>query len=405
MKFSVAHTFEPGLVPRLAAFPEVREVFGKMDRDIVGGGRSTYTLRRIGKSTIRAAVDESHRHGISFNYLINGATLGGIEQTRKGIRAIRRLLDFLSDSGVDAVTVASPFLARIVRRRYPHFKIRASAFAVVDSATKARVWEDLGADAICVSGIACNRNFPRLERIRRAVSCELQLIVNASCLPGCAYELTHMNLLTQSSRSGRGGDGFCLDYCFLHCSRERLRDPVNYIRSIWIRPEDLGIYEDLGYSYFKILERSCPADLLVKRVAAYAGGSFAGNLYELVAPVAAIKKELNATRFQRLRMVWSMFKPHKIKLRSLLAVHDYSRAAIPHDYSAETGPVYIDNAALDGFLDGLRTRNCPENDCESCDYCSAVAHKAVRIDTTYRTQTLAAAETLNEGAESGTLWE
>ena len=43
-----------------------------------------------------------------------------------------------------------------------------------------------------------------------AVSCDLQLIANANYTLSCAGELTHMNLLTQSSRSvdNRSLDGF-----------------------------------------------------------------------------------------------------------------------------------------------------------------------------------------------------
>ena len=46
MKFSVAYTFEPGIISRLAMYPQVTEVFGKLDKDIIGGGRSTKLSRR-----------------------------------------------------------------------------------------------------------------------------------------------------------------------------------------------------------------------------------------------------------------------------------------------------------------------------------------------------------------------
>ena len=115
MKLSVAHTFDPRLVPRLAKIPEVHEVYGKLDRDSIGGGRSTYTLKKIGRKQIRHAIRQAHDHALQFNYLINGASLDGLEQTRKGQKKIRRLLDWISESGADEVTVASPLLARIVK--------------------------------------------------------------------------------------------------------------------------------------------------------------------------------------------------------------------------------------------------------------------------------------------------
>jgi len=46
MKLSVACTFEPGLIGRVTAAPEVYEVYGKLQSDCIGGGRSSYTLRK-----------------------------------------------------------------------------------------------------------------------------------------------------------------------------------------------------------------------------------------------------------------------------------------------------------------------------------------------------------------------
>ena len=108
MKLSVAYTFEPGIIKRLAAFSQVREVYGKLDKDLVGGGRSTYTLRPTSWRKLSKAVDEAHRHSIVFNYLLNAATLGGLEQSRAGQRALRRFLDKLSELNITLPSPVAP---------------------------------------------------------------------------------------------------------------------------------------------------------------------------------------------------------------------------------------------------------------------------------------------------------
>jgi collagenase-like PrtC family protease len=404
MRLSVAYGFAPGLIQRLAEFPQVHEIYGKLDRDPIGGGRSTYTLRPTSMRALHRAVTTAHDNGLAFNYLLNGATLGGMEQTRAGQRKIRRLLDTLAAYGVDSVTVASPYLLRLIKARYPRFSTRISVFAVIDTPGKAREWEAMGADTLCISAIACNRDFTALERIRRAVSCDLQLIVNASCLLDCTHELTHMNLLTQSSRTGERLGGYCLDYCFLHCSSRRLRDPVNFLKATWIRPEDLHYYESLGYDNFKIVERSCPEELLIKRVRAYAERSFEGNLLEIAGPVAQIKREQNTPLRQRIRMVTTMLRPDRIKTGALLRMKRYAEAVIPHEFSRERAPVFIDNRLLDGFLAGVRRRNCSQGCSKKCDYCARWAEKVVRIDPSYREETLGLAEHLDEGLVRSTHW-
>jgi collagenase-like PrtC family protease len=404
MKLSVGYTFEPGIIPKLAKFPEVKELYGKLSRDIIGGGRSTYTLRPTSHRSLAFSVAETHKHGLLFNYLCNGAGLYGLEQTRRGQAAIRRHMDMLCSMSVDAVTVASPYLLRLIKKQYPLFRVRIGVFALIDTPQKVRQWQDMGADTICVSAIACNRDFKKLEAMKTAATAELQLIINASCLLNCSHEPTHMHLLTQSSKSREGLGGFCLDYCFLHCSSSKLRDISLFVKATWIRPEDLHLYEKLGFDSFKIVERSCPSDLLVKRVEAYTRRSFDGNLLEIAGPVAQIKREQNAPLSQRLRMISIMFKPWFVKVSALVAMKRYAEMVIPHSYERGTAPVYIDNKALDGFIEGLRLRDCSSGRCENCGYCRTWAEKTVSVDDAYRAEVLEMARKLDEGLIASTHW-
>jgi collagenase-like PrtC family protease len=341
---------------------------------------------------------------LQFNYLLNAASLYGIEQTRYGQRKIRESLDHLSDANMDSITVASPYLLQIIKKNYPNLKVKAGVFAVIDNVTKAKQWEAMGADAICISATGCNRKFDLLKAIRVSVKCECILIANALCLQSCPYELTHMNLLSNSSRKGDPSKGFCLDYCFLHCSRKRLLEPVNYIRSVWIRPEDLYIYQNLGFSSFKLVERSCPTDLILKRVKAYADRSFNGNLLELVGPVASIKKELNTPLCQWLKMIFTLFKPFKIKIKSLLLIKKFAEQVMIHDFEKENAGVYIDNRSLDRFIEGILDRDCSMQNCTNCGYCEKWTQKSVTIKKKYRDDTLKMAEQLNVGLLSGDLF-
>ncbi len=408
MKLSVAYTFEPGIISRLARYPQVYEIYGKLDKDLVGGGRSTYTLRPTSRRAVVRSVNEAHAYGISFNYLLNGATLGGVEQTRRGQKQIRSYLDWLSEIGVDSLTVASPYLLRVIKSKYPHFNVRVSAFAVVDSATKAQRWEDMGADTICVSAIACNRDFRKLRAIRSGVSCELQLIANAACLSGCSHELTHMNMLSSSSRRGDRLKGFCLDYCFLHCTTQRIRDPREIIRAVWIRPEDLALYEEEGYDNFKLVERSCPGDLLETRVRSYAARRFEGNLWKLVGPVASVKKSQGTPLRQRIRMVTTQLKPENVRIRSLLDMKKYAEHVIQSRYDRPSDGIFINNRDLDGYLAGIKKRSLGRADrcreCSDCGYCESWAQKAIHIDPAFREKSLRMAASLDKGTLDGSVW-
>lgn len=406
MKLSVAYGFQPGLLDRLSVLPDVKEIYGCCGADFIGSGRSAYTLRPVSKSRLVDTIVQAHAKGINFNYLLNTASLYGIEQTRNGQRAIRQILDHLMESHVDAVTVAVPLLLSIIKKHYPDLKVRVGAFALIDNATKAKLWQDSGADTLCLSAISCNRNFERLQSIRAAVTCELELIANASCLPGCIWEQTHMHLLSQSSTKNHALKGFCFDYCFVKCSRERLKDAVNYIRSIWIRPEDLIIYENIGFHNFKIVERSCPSDLLIRRVEAYSNRRFDGNLWELIAPIALVKTEQKVSWLTYARMVSLLVRPRIIKPGAILDMKKFSETLIPHEFSRELAGVYIDNVDLRGFLPGLlhRTEKCNSKGCETCGYCMSWARKAVSVRKTWQEKALAISCRLDEGVATGAHW-
>jgi hypothetical protein len=164
------------------------------------------------------------------------------------------------------------------------------------------------------------------------------------------------------------------------------------------------VYEKLGFDSFKIVERSCPSDILVKRVAAYAQRSFDGNLLEIAGPVAQIKREQHAGLSQRLRTVSIMFKPWYVKVSALVAMKRYADKVILHSYGRDRAPVFIDNKALAGFIEGLRLHDCAIDKCERCGYCREWAEKAVFVDGAYRAEVLDLAGKLDEGLISSTHW-
>ncbi|HEX9861467.1 MAG TPA: peptidase U32, partial [Nitrospirota bacterium] len=70
----------------------------------------------------------------------------------------------------------------------------------------------------------------------------------------------------------------------------------------------------------------------------------------------------------------------------------------------EGEPVYIDNRALDGFMDGIRKKSCRSEDCARCGYCAHFAEKAVRVDGEYQAGMLRMYEEMFEEMHSGRLW-
>ncbi|MEW6072849.1 MAG: hypothetical protein AB1726_09700 [Planctomycetota bacterium] len=255
-----------------------------------------------------------------------------------------------------------------------------------------------------LDSLLVNREFELLRAIRRGVSCELQLMVSNNCLQSCAMSPYHMNTLAHASQSGHHTRGFLIDWCFLRCTQMRLQEPVNYIRSEWIRPEDLHHYEALGYDSFKITERGAPTAALVTRVKAWSERRYDGNLLDLVQPFGfATAKPGDGGGGFRWRLQ-HLFRPFTVSLARMWNVKKLADARGMLGTWDGPPPVTIDNRALDGFLGRFLTAGCKEVDCETCRYCHRWAEKAVRVDPEYRRRCLLLYEEVFADLCSGRMW-
>lgn len=405
MNLSVATNFEPELIEALKGLP-VTEIFGKLPSDAIGGGRASYMLAPTSWSQLKAHVRQATVASIDFNYLLNPACMGNREFTRSGQRDIRRLLDRLSEIGVRSVTVAIPFLLELIKKCYPHLRVKVGVYAKVNNVPKARFWENLGADEIHLESLAVNRDFPLLTEIRSSVRCGLRLIANANCLQFCPMAAYHMVGLSHASRRGVPNGGFMIDYCFLRCSELKLREPVNYLRSEWIRPEDLPLYEAMGYDRFKILERNAPTPVLALRAKAYAERSYYGNLLDLIQPFGYREPQPGLTERGLYRGLRFFFHPRLVNPFRFDRVRKLARLRSMLEPLTSEPPVWIENAKLEGFMERFRQNGgCRITECDRCRHCHEFAEKAVWIAPDHREKVLLLYEQIFEDLLTGRMWK
>ncbi len=396
MRLTIPANYDCALVPELSRYPVV-EVYGKLSGDLVGGGRPSYMGTPLDRSDLGRYVAALQRHRIGFNYLLNSSCQGNHEWTRSWQKRFMRLIDRLGNIGIRTVTVSTPYLLEVFKTRFPEFKVKVGLFAQVDTPRRARFWEDLGADAINLESFSINRDFERLAAIRAAVRCDLQLIANHCCLPNCPMQSYHQNGFAHSSD---GSPTLFIDYCFLRCSQMRLEDPSLFIKSGWIRPEDLSRYEAMGYTTFKLIERGMPSEELLRRVAAYSSRRFEGNLAELIFPFC-FKQPIRRTRFWLLR---HFIKPFQLSVGKLLPLLELVRSQ-GMLFPKPQIPIHITAAQIPAdFLETFRHRDCASRDCGSCNYCEEIGRRAVRIEPEFRRASLKQFGTVHASMTSGGLW-
>lgn len=358
MKLFVATNWDKTLPERLAGLP-VATLYGQLATDTLGGGRPSFQLPEVSQQQARDFIDLTHAFGMKFNYLLNPQCMGNMEYNRKFHNEMVEHIQWIVDLGADSVTVSIPFLLELIKKQFPSLRVAISVYAHIDTVQRAQYWEQLGADLITLPEHV-NRNFRLLERIRKSVKCELQVLANITCLYGCPYWVYHSNTVSHASRAADPSEGFYIDYCILSCYRAFAREPVEFIKSRWIRPEDVARYENLGIEHFKLAERFMTTDTLVKIAQAYANRRYDGNLMDLL----NIRTRTESYLPMRLE---KLLQPEYANVERLANVDDLLPGVRP----------FIDNRGLDGFLDFYEKNECDATDCHTCGYCLRLSGKVL----------------------------
>ena len=261
---------------------KVYELYGSFQNGIFHSARPAKYLPLISRSAFKQHVKLALEHGIRFNYLLNGTSYANAEYTHGGRTELEELLQFLCDCGVSSVTVTAPYIIDIIKSRFPDLEVLVSTIGYVGAKRGITQYEEIGANRI-VLDVEVNRDFKFLRRVMPKSKVDLEIVVNPVCLYQCHFKFNHYCTATFGSRTHKDGCGHPYNQYYLNwCYLEKLKSPGEFMRSPWVRPEDLPLYEELGMRHFKIAGRGLDSDELVRRAKFYLQGEFTGNLLALL---------------------------------------------------------------------------------------------------------------------------
>ncbi len=350
----LASNFDDALVGRTADLP-VSTFFGSYATQLTGGGRPSSILPAVSAERFRAHVSAIHERGRLFFAALNSNDLGLHEYDPGYLDRFHREVAHLLDLGVDGFVVALPALLEAIRDEWPTVPISVSTFARIRSVTQAEYFLDLGATTIVLE--EANRDFALIRGLVRR-GARVEVLVNETCLPACPFRAHHINTSSLASQPDAPCPTF--EYPMLECGLEYVRDPTKLISGIFVRPEDLAVYEEAGVTRFKVSGRHRGTDWLVRAARAYAEQRYDGDLTEILS-LAQIKGPKAAL--------------HRL---SGSGVGD---AETLSDAFAGLGRLSIDNRAFPkGFLRRIAHTDCEHQSCNECGYCAAVAERVLRIN-------------------------
>ncbi|MGH9042518.1 MAG: U32 family peptidase [Acidimicrobiia bacterium] len=331
MELVVPAVLDESFLDDLSGVP-IAHLYGSLPDD--PSLRESGWLPRTDPDRLAAYVARAAGQGRGFFYALNAGCLANEEFTSEGQRWLVDRLGWLVDIGAQGVVLANPYLVAFAKARFPQLQVAVSTAACVDSVDKAQFYEGRGTDVLYLPEYV-NRDFRLLRELRKRISCRLVLLANVGCLLHCPLRTFHIQAISHSGRSQQLGT--YVDYSLMWCTSEKTRDPGLMVKSPWIRPEDLGVYEALGYDEFKLAGREMDRPWVERVTRAYAARRHDGDLNQLILGFDQMEPFGNV-------------------------------------------PVRLDNRALDGFVDFFHKKHDCRMGCRDCHYCDDWALRAGRFE-------------------------
>lgn len=226
--------------------------------------------------------------GIKRNMLFNGNCMGGLSVSRELEKLLSHTVEQFLDIGeIHALTTASPFIAKYLKKEFPFLEIRASVNMKIGT-VEALEYAKEYFDSFCLQR---DYNY-RLDSLRSMAQWagkygkKVTLLANSGCLKNCFAQTFHDNLVSHLSEvflhECRKDPNviFCRDF---YAKEENRREYLAH--STLIRPEDLFHYAEFT-PHIKLATRT---HFNVRMVLdAYTRGCFSGNLFDLSEPCHGI---------------------------------------------------------------------------------------------------------------------
>ena len=243
-------------------------------------------------------------NGILLDTLFNCNCYGDIAISPELADLVTRTLGEMDAEGLfpDIMTTTSPFIATVLRQRFPQVKIRFSV--------NMRIHGTLGFEPVMelfdsfYASREHHRDLAWLAKLgawSRAHGKVLGMQVNSGCLRQCPFQTFHDNLHGHN-RLAQSKVGEQFDFSVFRCKTNYERGNYeDFLRATWIRPEDLPLYEE-HVEIVKLATRRHPEP--VKVLDAYATMSYKGDLAELMDPPHRFKRPFLNERFDADPALW-----------------------------------------------------------------------------------------------------
>ena len=236
------------------------------------------------RELIRSDLAWCRANGIELDAIFNANCYGDMAISPELADHVTEMLNEMDAHGLlpEHLTTTSPFIATIVRRRFPAMKIRISVNVYAENAISLSYITDLF-DSF-YAGIDRHRRMDYVRMLRdwaREHGKSLCIYANSGCLKDCPFRQFHNNLHGHN-RMGQSVAGEEFSFSAFRCRTNYERgNYADFLRANWLRPEELPEYEKYAEVVKLATRRHVDPEAIIR---AYATYSYDGDLAKITDP-------------------------------------------------------------------------------------------------------------------------
>lgn len=280
----------------------IKEWFGSDSSHADTAARPNWRLQDIDEQHLKDFVKRSSDAGIVFNWTMNSINPYGTKiELVNHKKEIQDFVKRLEDIGVYRITFANPMLAMFIRE-VSNIELEASCILHIDAVTQMKyLHETLGVNKFC-NNLMKNRDKNFLINAAKYCNendCIVEILANEFCYNNgvdhngmnyaapCIYRdscyICHGSCKTKEETMSY--NNYPMQFCM---GARESGEHEGWLRSRWVRPEDIEKYNKLGIYYWKVSGRTGTTEYISKVTEDYMRGSHEGNLLSLWKPLETI---------------------------------------------------------------------------------------------------------------------
>jgi len=260
-------------------FNYIDNIYGSPRSLILGQSRASKKIPELSNNELSNYIKVVHKLKIKFNLTVNSIWSNGIERKKENLKRIFKYIENFLKLGVDSFIIGNLYLAELIKLEFQEINLIASINLKTDSVYKLKsLLEDFNFNKVVMERTT-NRDINFLKSINKKYDNNIILLANPDCLFDCALSSYHM---LENGHLSMIGDVFMKkNYCINYC-KHKFKDIDNIIKTSWIHPCDLDLYQNIGIKYLKIQGRTLSTKRILNLTKAYLSGkTIKSNLLEI----------------------------------------------------------------------------------------------------------------------------